>query len=675
MEKDARQRGARVVFRSGVKAFALAVVASCCVGSAGAWAQSQAPAPASLEAYGATPAIEHIQLSPSGELMARITVTGETRSIAVTRIATGEDVFVGDISVIKVRDLRWIGEGRILVVTSETRDIASLGVSRTELYFGQVLDLERQRVVQVLDHTPDVLAVLYGPASVRNTSDGDSLFVRGVNVTNDQISLHRIDLRTGRGRSVAYMDRATDDYVLDGEGELIAQSRYNEVTGRWALRLPEGQGYREVWAVDAPLDAPTFHGMGRTPRTIVVSADRPDLASEGAGSDTSDVLFEVNVDTGDWSPLPFEHHPDSLVHHPRTRLLIGGSRSEEGGTRYEFLDPEAARRWRAVEKAFGGKAPTLVSWNDALSRVVVFIDTGESGQYQLVDFDRREAVILADAYPSIAAGQVGAVRAIQYAARDGLSIPGFLTLPPGVSEPSGLPLVVLAHGGPASQDVAGFDWWAQALASRGYAVLQANFRGSTGYGRGFLEAGYGEWGRKMQTDLSDGVRWLASEGVIDPARVCIVGASYGGYAAMAGLTLDSGVYRCGVSVGGVSDLRRMVNREARQERHKDNQTVRYWNRFMGAARLNDRALDDLSPAYLAAAADGPLLLIHGKDDTVVPIEQSRVMAEALRRAGKPVEFVELPGEDHWLSRSATRLQMLAETVRFLEANNPAGRAD
>ncbi|WP_439476683.1 alpha/beta hydrolase family protein [Brevundimonas sp.] len=658
-----------------MKAFALAVAAFCCVGSAGAWAQSPAPAAAPLEAYGATPAVELIQLSPSGELIARVTVTGETRSLAVTRIATREDLFVGDISVIKVRDLRWIGEGRVLVVTSQTRNIASLGIPRSELFFGQVLDLETRRVVQVLDRTTDVLPVLYGPASVRNTSDGDTLFVRGVSVVNDQANLHRVDPRTGRGRSVAYMDSTTDDYVLDGEGEIIALSRYDERTGRWSLRLPEGRGHREVWAVDAPVDVPALHGMGRTPRTIIISADRPDLSSEDAGSGDADEVFEVNVDTGEWSRLPFDHAPGFLVHHPRTRLLIGAGRDEADGVRYEFLDPQALRRWQSVERAFSGKAPQLVSWNDALTQVVVFTDTGEAGQYQLVDFERRAADIVADAYPAIAPEQVGAVRSIHYVARDGLSIPGYLTLPPGAAEPAGLPLVVLAHGGPASRDVAGFDWWAQALASRGYAVLQANFRGSTGYGRAFLEAGYGEWGRKMQTDLSDGVRWLASEGIIDPAKVCIVGASYGGYAAMAGLTLDSEVYRCGVSVAGVSDLRRMVNWEAEQARHKNNQTVRYWNRFMGAARLNDRTLDDLSPAYLAASVDSPLLLIHGRDDTVVPIDQSRLMAEALRRAGKPVEFVELPGEDHWLSRSATRRQMLAETVRFLEANNPPGPAD
>lgn len=626
-------------------------------------------APPPIEAYGATPAIEHIQLSPSGELIARVTVTGETRAIVVTRLATGENLFSSDVGVIKVRDLRWIGEGRVLAVTSQTRDIGSLAVPRTELFFGQMIDLAARRVVQVLDRTPNVLAVLYGPASVRNTAEGEALFVRGVNTAANRIDLHQIDLRTGRGRAVAYMDHTTDDHVLDSEGGILARSRYDERTGRWSLRLPDGQNHREAWAVDAPVDTPAFFGQGRTPRTIVINADRPDIAPDN--DEALGTWFEVDVDTGAWSRLPFEHHPDFLVHHPRTGLLIGAGRQEESGVQYEFLDSQAAMRWRAVERAFRGRGPRLVSWNDALSQIVVFTDAGEAGQYHLVDFAGGTADILADAYPGIQPEQVGAVRLIDYAASDGQRIHGYLTLPPGVSDPSGLPLVVLAHGGPAARDVAGFDWWAQALASRGYAVLQANFRGSTGYGRAFLEAGYGEWGRKMQTDLSDGVRWLAGEGIIDPDRVCIVGASYGGYAAMAGLTLERDVYRCGVSVAGVSDLRRMINREARQERYRDNQTVRYWNRFMGAERLNDRALDALSPAHLASTMDRPLLLIHGRDDTVVPIEQSRVMADALRRANKPVEFVEMSGEDHWLSRSDTRRQMLAETVRFLETHNPA----
>lgn len=139
---------------------------------------------------------------------------------------------------------------------------------------------------------------------------------------------------------------------------------------------------------------------------------------------------------------------------------------------------------------------------------------------------------------------------------------------------------------------------------------------------------------------------------------------------MAGVTIDKGVYRCAVAVAGLSDLRRFVNWSARQESRANSQTIRYWNRFMGVDKLNDRGLDALSPAHLAAGVDSPLLLIHGRDDTVVPIEQSRVMADAMRRAGKPTELIELSGEDHWLSRAETRQKMLAETVRFLEVNNP-----
>jgi dipeptidyl aminopeptidase/acylaminoacyl peptidase len=224
------------------------------------------------------------------------------------------------------------------------------------------------------------------------------------------------------------------------------------------------------------------------------------------------------------------------------------------------------------------------------------------------------------------------------------------------------------HGGPAERDTAEFDWWSQALATQGYAVLQPNFRGST-VDSSFKAAGYGEFGRKMQTDLSDGVRYLVNEGIADPARVCIVGASYGGYAALAGATLDTGVYRCAVSVAGISDIQRMLYREG-GDRMADGTAVRYWDRFMGVKGPRDPVVDAISPIKHIAAVSIPVLLIHGKDDTVVPYEQSSVIYAALRHAGKPVEMVTLAHEDHWLSRSQTRRQMLEESVRFLRAHNP-----
>lgn len=312
-----------------------------------------------------------------------------------------------------------------------------------------------------------------------------------------------------------------------------------------------------------------------------------------------------------------------------------------------------------------------MSWASDLRSLVVFTDgNNDSGTFHLVDLNLGKAEIVGQSYPGVGPEQVGEIQVVSYPAADGMTIPGYLTLPPGVSNPRGLPLVVMPHGGPAARDSFGFDWWAQAMASRGYAVLQPNFRGSDGLGEAHLTAGYGEWGRKMQTDLSDGVRWLAAEGIIDPARVCIVGASYGGYAAMAGPTLDRGIYRCAVSVAGVSDLNRMIQWSAERGGRRNSPAVRYWIRFMGADGYNDDGLDQWSPARQAALADAPILLIHGRDDTVVPYEQSEMLASPLRQAGKPHEMVELDGEDHWLSGAETRTRMLTETLHFLETHNP-----
>jgi dipeptidyl aminopeptidase/acylaminoacyl peptidase len=251
-----------------------------------------------------------------------------------------------------------------------------------------------------------------------------------------------------------------------------------------------------------------------------------------------------------------------------------------------------------------------------------------------------------------------------------MTIPAYLTLPRGIPAKN-LPLIVLPHDGPAARDTYGFDWWAQAMASHGYAVLQPEFRGSDDLGWDFLSAGFGQWGRKMQTDLSDGVRALAAQGTIDPKRVCIVGRSYGGYAALAGATLDTGVYRCAASLAGISDLRGMLRHVNLRYDTDDNPASRFWLRYLGAASDDDPVLDQLSPIRHVDKVTIPILLIHGEDDTVVPIEQSEAMNDALEAAKKDVTFVKLAHEDHWLSRAETREQMLDALMDFLAKNNPS----
>jgi dipeptidyl aminopeptidase/acylaminoacyl peptidase len=256
---------------------------------------------------------------------------------------------------------------------------------------------------------------------------------------------------------------------------------------------------------------------------------------------------------------------------------------------------------------------------------------------------------------------------LTYPARDGVRIPAYLTLPSG--EAHNLPLILLVHGGPGARDTMKFDWWAAFLAARGYAVLQPNFRGSSGYGGAWERAGLGEWGGVMQTDVEDGIAPLARAGIVDPTRVCIVGGSYGGYAALAGATLTPDRYRCAVSVAGISDLVEFVRLRELQAGSASMQAD-YWRRSIGDRRDQGAHMRAISPANLADRVQIPILLIHGTDDTVVPINQSRVMRDRLQAAGKTVRYVELQGDDHWLSHAPTRVQMLRELDAFLAVNLP-----
>jgi dipeptidyl aminopeptidase/acylaminoacyl peptidase len=608
---------------------------------------------APLQVYGGMPSTDQVELSPSGKRLAYIAIVGEQRSLIVCDMDTLSligGVRAGDT---KVRGLVWIGEDYVMLITSATQSSDLTGLQRTELSEGQIYSLATRQISKALTATPGVFPRLNG-VYVRQ----GRLIAGGVGMHG--FGLYPINLVTGRGERPLIDQDQAGGYMLNEAGEPVTRIEYDPRSKIWNLQRKAPAGWRDVWHVSAPIDRPEVVSFGRNDHELVI---------QGGQDSRPDEFRLINLDTGEWSALPFEGEPTGILTHPRTHLMIGAVTQGDGEASVVFSDPDAQRAWNTVKAAFRGKRSSVVSWSDDLKTLVVRTEgPGDPGTYQVVDMNRRTAEIFGETYP-LTPEQVGEVRVVEYPAADGMRIPAYLTLPPGVTDPKNLPLVVLPHGGPQARDTLGFDWWAQAIASRGYAVLQPNYRGSDGLGMAHLEAGYGEWGRKMQTDLSDGVRWLASEGIADPKRVCIVGASYGGYAAMAGPTLDNGVYRCAVSVAGVSDLRAMVQWEADQGR-RDSPTVQYWNRFMGADRLGDRSLDDRSPAMQAARSDAPILLLHGRDDTVVPFNQSQRLADALRAAGKPFEFIQLNGEDHWLSRAETRTRMLTETVRFLEANNP-----
>jgi dipeptidyl aminopeptidase/acylaminoacyl peptidase len=251
----------------------------------------------------------------------------------------------------------------------------------------------------------------------------------------------------------------------------------------------------------------------------------------------------------------------------------------------------------------------------------------------------------------------------EYAARDGLAIPAYITLPPdlnSLADAKDLPFIVHPHGGPAARNFLRFDFDVQFLVSRGYGVLQMNFRGSEGYGRDFADAGHREWGQAMQDDITDGAEWLIETGIANANRMAIMGGSYGGYAALMGAVKTPTLYQCAISFAGVSDLPELLKLERRFIGGK------YATRFIGDLWKDRKMLRENSPAQRADAIQVPVLLMHGDADTVVDVDQSERMAKALREAGGQVEYRVFENGDHHLSLYENRLQYLTEMERFLQ---------
>ena len=467
----------------------------------------------------------------------------------------------------------------------------------------------------------------------------------------------RINARTGERR------RALENPGFIG---FLADERLNvrlahksSDDGGGELYLREGDAWKPLlrWGLD--------DSLGTWP--LALRGNTLYMASS-LGRDTA-ALVAVDLATGEERLLAEDPRYDlpneeGLLFHPRAARpeAVAVMRDRLG---WIVLDPALEPDFERLAELDGD---VYVTSRDQANRVWVVREEldAQSPRYWVYDRSTRELTLLGDAHPALADYTLAPMQPVRYRARDGLEIEAYLTLPPG-REPRGLPAVIFPHGGPWYRDVWGFDPIAQWLANRGFAVLQPNFRGSTGYGKTLLNAGNKEWGRKMQDDLTDGVRWLVEQGIADPERVAIMGGSYGGYATLAGLAFTPELYAAGVDIVGPSNLFTLL------------ETVPpYWKPMialfhtrMGHPERDAELLRAASPLFSAEKIQAPLLIGQGANDPRVKRAESLQIVQALKEKGKPVEYVEYPDEGHGFVKAENRLDFFRKAEAFLEKHlNP-----
>jgi dipeptidyl aminopeptidase/acylaminoacyl peptidase len=632
-----------------------------CFGPHTAAAASPPDAPPPAAAFGALPAETDVVLSPNGTRLAWVDHEHDKPRVVMFDVDARKQLRVLALPErLKLRRLIWNDDETLLVTFSQTQKSEVATQTSKEYFLNIAYDAsggDGRMLPSANGKTRGPEAAAYAYLVRWRVSKPHTVIMGTYSACYEKSAcLLEVDTSTGAATIIKTGKEHTAGWMVDHNGTAVAREDWDYLKRAYRLYALSGAGVREVLRKD--------------------DSDQPKIAGI-LGDDSALVLLAGNGRPHQvaWA-LPLDGSPTRVLAEDPDADVTGVSYNSSGAiagvyvsgskTRMHWLDPATQHRAEVLQRAFPGKDVSMQAWSSDGSRTLARAELPSSPPvYYLVDFNTHHADIAAEEYPALADAKLGELQEISYKARDGAQIPAYLTTPPG-KQTGSVPLVVLPHGGPQARDYPFFDWMVQFLATRGYAVLQPQFRGSTGFGEAFERAGYRQWGGLMQDDVTDGVRAMIDQGIADPHRVCIVGMSYGGYAALAGAAFTPTLYSCAASVNGVSDLRALMQEEVPMY----GRWVRYvsasqseWQERIGSE--TDSRLDTKSPINSVAAITIPLMIAYGTGDGVVPTEQSIRMAQALQKAGKAVTVVKLPDEDHWLSRAETRVQLLKELESFL----------
>jgi dipeptidyl aminopeptidase/acylaminoacyl peptidase len=605
------------------------------------------------ELFFGNPEIAGAQLSPDGQLLAFIKPYKDTRNVWVKKLNEPFSAakLVTDDTKRPIPGYFWSRDGKfILFVQDKAGDEnynvyavnpADAPAAGSEVPAARNLtDAKGARafITDVPRHEPNVIFV--------GLNDRDAAWH----------DLYRVNISTGERTLVRKNADRLSGYQFDHKATLRLATRTTD-DGSTEILAVDGEKLTKVYSCSVfETCSPVRFHKDNSRVYLITNKGNVDLVQlvlfdPATGKEElveSDPLKRVDIGTPLFSDL--------------TNDLIATSYEDER-VRYYFRDKSFEADYKLLEKKFPGMD---LAFNSSDDKEQLFLVTAtsdrEPGTRYLFDRKTKAVTKQYSVFEKLPREHLAPMKAVRYPSSDGLEIPAFLTLPRGVPE-KGLPAVIVPHGGPWARDTWGYDSFAQFLANRGYAVLQPNFRGSTGYGKKFLNAGNKEWGQKMQDDITWGVKYLAAQGIVDPKRVGIMGGSYGGYATLAGLTFTPDVYAAGVSIVGPSNLITLLD-----------SIPPYWEsvRTIFNERLGNPAtaegkaqLERQSPLNSAQKIKTPLLVVQGANDPRVKKAESDQIVIALRDRGFPVEYLVADDEGHGFARPVNSMAMFAAAEKFL----------
>lgn len=625
-----------------------------------------------LQAFAQLPDAARLRLSPNGsKLAATVRVAVEDTlgtAVQVTDLDGGEQTivlftdnsryFINSMTWKDDRTLlvstffpsrrdTWLGmgqarfdtrEGRLLIIDTESGDVSN-PFPRSFLRRFRVLPPSLNRIVDTLPGDPDHILM-----ALPDTQGGSYNIVYKVNIRNQRRSV------VHHAKSHIY------SWQTDRQGVVRAGRYFREGVHKTLILDPKTKAWRELWPYEQfSENYVELAGFGYDPNDLYIRAYH----------DGRLALFKVHLQDPDLTRELVLSHPvydvvGGLIYSRKLQQVIGVGGFGDSGT--QFFDPAMQSLQRGIDAAMPNTRNYITSISDDMQTYLAYSNSPqESGTYYLGQRNPAKIEAIAYSYRELTPDVLATTERHVYAARDGLEIESWLTLPPN-GKAKDLPAIMLPHGGPHARDSGQFDPIAQFLASRGYAVLQMNFRGSAGHGIEFRNAGLRSWGKEMQDDIQDGAKYLIEEGIADADRICIVGASYGGYAALMGVVKTPDFYQCAISINGVSNVFDLV---------RSNRAFwRGYNVIDEQVGPLGEGLRKISPVNHADKIKAPVLLIHGEHDRQVELKHSEQMHDALEKEGKEVSLIVLPNDDHFLSSEVNRITTFEAVQAFLDKHLP-----